>query len=240
MTTDTRPSAGEAGAAYPQSSFALPEGATDLLLIRHGQSAPMGVTDYPVTDDGHADPELSELGRAQAEHLAGRLADVGIAAIYVSTLRRTQQTAAPLAARTHLTPVADPDLCEVRLGEWEGGEFRRRAVAGDPLLVQLYAEGEWAVIPGAESNAAFDARVRAALERIRTAHPGQRVAVVCHGGVIGQVIGMATGAKGLTFMHCDNAAITQVVLHGEHWIVRRYNDTEHLGPAFAPVSQPVI
>ena len=52
--------------------------------------------------DGYADPELTAAGRAQADAVADRLAAERIDAIYVSPLRRTAETAAPLAARLEL------------------------------------------------------------------------------------------------------------------------------------------
>jgi phosphohistidine phosphatase SixA len=54
------------------------------------------------------DPPLTAAGEKRAKILASMLADSGVAAIYTSELHRTQQTAAPLAARTHLTPVVIP------------------------------------------------------------------------------------------------------------------------------------
>ncbi|MGQ0844082.1 MAG: histidine phosphatase family protein [Sporichthyaceae bacterium] len=228
----------QSGQTYAQYRFKVPEGATDVVLIRHGESAPMDAVDFPVTHEGQADPELSPYGREQAEALCARLLHVGIEAVYVSTLVRTQQTIAPLCAKTGLVPTIDADLREVRLGEWEGGEFRRRAIVRDPRMMELLAGGSWNLVPGAEDADGFGVRVRRALERIHAAHPNQRVAVVAHGGVIGQIIGMATGAGPLAFMACDNSSISQLVLHGEQWIVRRFNDTEHLGPALTQTSSP--
>jgi probable phosphoglycerate mutase len=193
---------------------------------------------HPVSADGHADPELSPEGRRQADLLAERLAEVTLDGIYVSSLRRTAETAAPLAARLGLTPAVEPDLREIHLGDWEGGTFRRLVAERDPRMRSLWHDGSWDVVPNGERPAVFAARVRAALSRIRDANPGRRVAVVCHGGVIGQAVALATGAGPLAFMQCDNASITQVILHGELWIVRRFNDTAHLGPAFTPVSPP--
>lgn len=187
---------------------------------------------------GHADPALSPEGRRQAEALADRLAAVRLDAIYVSTLCRTAQTAAPLAARLGLTPLVEPGLREIHLGDWEGGTFRRLVAERDPRMRRLWHEGSWDVIPNAEPAAVFAERVRGALERIRDANPGRRVAAVAHGGVIGQAVALATGAGPLAFMQCDNASVTQLVLHGHLWIVRRFNDTAHLGPAFTEQSPP--
>jgi broad specificity phosphatase PhoE len=61
------------------------------------------------TPEGEQDPDLTEEGRQAAELLARRLTPERPAAIYVSTYKRTQQTAAPLAARLGLTPIVyDP------------------------------------------------------------------------------------------------------------------------------------
>ena len=91
-----------APASYPQSGFPEIPGSADILLIRHGQSEPyVPGTPFPLVE-GHADPALTPAGQEQAALLADRLATARIDAIYVSTLRRTAQTAAPLAARLGL------------------------------------------------------------------------------------------------------------------------------------------
>jgi probable phosphoglycerate mutase len=195
--------------------------------------------DFPANAEGQADPELSPLGAEQARLMGERLAEAGLAAIYVTSLRRTQQTAEVLAKLTGLEPRIEPDLREIFLGEWEGGEFRRRAEVRDPRMVQLLAGAGWDVVPGAEPAEKFATRVHAALARIHEAHPGERVAVISHGGVIGQALALATGARALAFMACDNASICQLILHGDNWIARRYNDTQHLGPAFTAAAAPL-
>jgi len=223
---------------YPQYRFRIPEGACDLLLVRHGESAAMPTGGFPKTESGQADPELSPMGREQAVLVSARLAKANLDALYVSSLRRTHQTIAPLVDRVGLKPTIDPDLREVELGEWEGGEFRRLANEKDPRMMRVLRGGGWAEVPGGEDAAAFAARVRGAIERIAAAHPDQRVGVVCHGGVIGQIIALATGASTMAFMGCDNSSISQVIVHGEHWMVRRFNDTEHLSPAFTTAADP--
>lgn len=54
------------------------------------------------------DAPLSEAGRQRAECLANTLADARIQQIFTSDLQRTQQTAAPLAEKLRLKPVAIP------------------------------------------------------------------------------------------------------------------------------------
>jgi phosphohistidine phosphatase SixA len=56
----------------------------------------------------HVNPPLSVAGRARAESLAVTLRNAGITVIVTTQQFRTQQTAAPLAAALHITPVSVP------------------------------------------------------------------------------------------------------------------------------------
>jgi 2,3-bisphosphoglycerate-dependent phosphoglycerate mutase len=213
---------------YRQQRFARPQGATEILLVRHGESR-AATTEAPLPlVDGHGDPELHEAGRVQAQRLAERLRREAIAAVYVTNLRRTTETAAPLCAHLGLTPIVEPDLREVFLGEWEGGVLRMKAHANDPLYQQLIAQQRWDVIPGAESRQALNTRVTRALERIRTRHPDELVVAVAHGGVIGHILAQATGARRFAFNGADNGSISHIVLVGEQILLRRFNDSSHL------------
>jgi 2,3-bisphosphoglycerate-dependent phosphoglycerate mutase len=215
---------------YHQRQFALPPGATEVILVRHGASAPAVPGEpFPLLD-GHGDPPLAPEGEAQSEAVAARLAGEGLSALFVTPLQRTHRTAAPLAERTGLPPVAVPDLREVSLGEWEGGEFRIRMAHGDPVALQAVAEERWEVIPGAETMEAFAQRVRAGIDAVVAASgPDARVAAVVHGGVIGEACRQATDSRPFAFVHSDNGSLTRiVVLPGRQWLLRSFNDTAHL------------
>ncbi len=213
--------------AYRQIRFRRPPGATELVLIRHGESAPFSPdAPFPLRD-GHGDPPLAAVGHRQAEAVGRHLASEPIEAIYVTTLQRTHQTAAPLAATLGLEPAVIPELREVHLGEWEGGALRQRATVGDPIFEQMMREQRWDVIPGAEPHAAFLQRVRTGIEEIHRRHPDQVVAVVAHGGVIGLILAEAVRASGFAFS-ADNASISRLVVHGERWTLRGFNDVRHL------------
>ena len=138
-----------------------------------------------------------------------RLATEPFDGLYVSTLQRTGQTAAPLVARSGMTPVVDPDLREIFLGEWEGGLLRQKAHDRDPVIEQVWREERWDVIPGAESREVFGGRLRHAIERIAAAHPGGRVVVFSHGAAIGEILAQASGSKPFAFLNADNASISR-------------------------------
>jgi probable phosphoglycerate mutase len=95
-----------------QLSFARPPGGTSILLVRHGESIPARADAPFALMGGHGDPELDPRGVAQAERVGARLArpvfGESISAIYVTTLRRTAETAAPLASRLGLEPMVEP------------------------------------------------------------------------------------------------------------------------------------
>lgn len=213
---------------FRQYRFTPPPKATTVFLVRHGESAPAVPGQPFALRDGHGDPDLHPDGERQAHLTAARLAVEPLDAIYVTTLVRTHQTAAPLAAALGIDPVVEADLREVFLGEWEGGHFRERAAAGDPIFAEIFAQERWDVIPGAEPHEEFARRTQSGLQRIVAAHTGGRVAVFTHGGVIGQLLHHATGASRFAFSSADNASISEIVVDGDRQILRRFNDTSHL------------
>ncbi len=226
---------------FRQHRFVPAGDACEILLVRHGESAPfVDGESFPLVG-GHADPPLHPDGHRQAEQVAARLVATGerIAAIYVTTLQRTAQTAAPLARRLGLEPKVEPELREVYLGQWEGGLLRKKVADGDPIAQRLYEEQRWDVIPDGESADEFAARVRRGIERIAKAHPGELVVAVVHGGVIGQVMNLAARTDGFAFNGADNASISHLVVDPHRWIVRCYNDTSHLSSRFSTAPEPL-
>jgi len=218
------------GSGFEQRPLAVPAGATEVLLIRHGASAPAvpGVM-FPLLD-GRSDPPLSDAGHGQARAVATRLAAEGeLSRLFVSGLQRTVQTAAPLAKATGLEPTVVPDLAEVRLGDWEGGEYRVRVGRQDPIALAVVTEQRWDVIPGAETMESLRARVRAGIESV-VAETGPGVAaVVAHGAVIGELCRQATDSRPFAFVHSDNGSISRLIISSDgSWLLRSFNDIAHL------------
>lgn len=106
------------------------DGGMRLILVRHGQTS--SNVDH-LLDTAEPGADLTEEGRRQARALVERLADEPIAAIHVSTLVRTQQTAAPLAAERGLTPTVRAEGREIEAGTLE--------MSGAHEDVRTYVEG---------------------------------------------------------------------------------------------------
>jgi len=224
--------------SFEQSPYELPPGSTEVVLVRHGASeaAVVGAR-FPLVD-GHSDPALSENpGKAQAAMVAERLKGEEIAGIFATTLRRTRETAAPLAAELGMEPQVLFELREVFLGDFEGGEYRIRAGRGDPIIQQVFAEERWDAIPNGESFAELGARVRAGIEQIvATVGPETTAVAFVHGAVIGELCRQATDSRPFGFVHSDNGSISRLVVDGDgRWLLRSFNDIAHLtiktGPA---------
>lgn len=216
--------------AFHQHPFSLPPGATEVILVRHGASeAAIDGVRFPVVD-GRADPALSEAGLEQAQAVAERLAGEGAELLYVSPLRRTQETARPLAEAIGLEPTVLDELIEVYLGIFDAGEYRVRFARGDPVIQQVFAEQRWDAIPEAESLESLGHRVRAAVERIvAETGPDATAVAVAHGAVIGELCRQATESRPFAFVHADNGSISRLVIQPDgQWLLRSFNDIAHL------------
>ena len=223
---------------YRQHKFEAPRGATEIILVRHGESrAATADNPFPLVE-GQGDPELAPQGRQQAVAVAERLKHLPITAVYVTSLQRTVETAAPLCAHLVMAHRVDPDLREVHLGDWEGGKFRIMIHENHPLCVKMHEEQRWDVIPGAESREALQERIGRGLNRIVQAHPNELIVAVLHGGVIGHIIAEATGSAPFAFNGCDNGSISRVVMVDGKIVIRGFNDVSHLSTAETLASLP--
>ena len=152
---------------------------TTVLLVRHGQTPTTGKL-LPGRAGGL---HLSEAGQAQAQGVADRLAGgAKIAAIYASPLERTRETAAPLAAALGIKVKADKGLLEADVGDWTGHELKAVSKTPEWKVVHSYPSGFR--FPGGESFVEMQTRIVSALERLRSAHPGETIACFSHADTI--------------------------------------------------------
>jgi probable phosphoglycerate mutase len=160
---------------------------TELLLVRHGE------TDWNAESrwQGQADPSLNALGRQQAEALAGELAGERFDAVYSSDLRRALETATIVSERLAVPVVPLSGLREIDVGSWSGltVDEVRECLPGGLERLQAHGYG-W---DGGETPDELQRRVVRALREIVAAHPGGRVLVVTHGGVVRAIGAEAAG-----------------------------------------------
>jgi probable phosphoglycerate mutase len=174
----------------------------DLLLIRHARP------ERRETRDGSpADPPLSPQGRQEAALLTRWLARERLDRLLASPMRRARETAAPLARARGLEVTIEPRVAE----------FDQHSPAYVPLE-ELKAEDPeaWrAFVQGGYGEGldleAFRRDVVDALEEIVAGSPGQRVAVVCHGGVINYWTAHVLGLPPRLFFAPDYASVSRFV-----------------------------
>lgn len=153
-----------------------------LLLLRHGQT-PANVSG--ILDTAAPGPGLTDLGARQAQAAADALADRGIERLYVSRLRRTHDTVAPLAGARGLQPVELPGLHEIEAGSLEGRSDREAVHEYlDTAFAWAFGDDERAM-PGGERGGEFFARFDADIARIAgETGPDGTALVVSHGAAI--------------------------------------------------------
>lgn len=162
---------------------------THLIVIRHGETA----WNRERRLQGQLDIPLNDTGRAQARALAEVLAGEPIDAVYTSDLSRAAQTAAPLAQALGLSARAEPRLRERCYGDLEGMTYAEVAQHRPEDFARWQARIPDYAPPGGESLREFHERAVDVALSLSRRHPGERIALVAHGGVLDCLYREATG-----------------------------------------------
>jgi broad specificity phosphatase PhoE len=207
----------------------MPE-VTEVLLIRHGQQY---IPDLEKATTGDwIDPPLSEHGQAQAKLLAASLSTLKIDHIFCSPLKRARETAQPMAEMQRLEVEVVNDLREVEVFRDVPPEQTAREAFGDDLLravrQRMLTERNWDVYPLSESSYDFRKRTINAVEAAIARNAGERIAIVCHGGVINAYMGHIIGSRYDMFFRPAHTAINVAVAGGDRRVPRSLNDVHHL------------
>jgi len=205
---------------------------TRVVLVRHGDSVhkAQGVIGGPQGCGG-----LTALGHEQAAQLASKLAiqavDWGSIAVYSSTLRRAQQTAAPIADRLGVRADADCGLCTWHMPPYADGmpidELNRDHSVDDGGVFRPFQHDN-------ETWAELLTRVTRTLIDIAHRHRGGTIVVVAHAETVAASFG-GLGLLGHYYpfepANVRNAAITEWVTDDEparfppaRWTLVRFND----------------
>lgn len=203
-----------------------------LYLIRHAEAEGNALGQIM----GQRDLPLTERGRRQAAALAGALRARGLTltAVYASDLRRTMETAQPLAEACGApAPLPRPGLRELGRGVLEGrGHVEAAELRRLPGVVESF-----------EPEEAIVARIALIGAELRRAAAAADVAAVAHGGSLGRLLRLYLGLPvriptGPTLpgqagprFRLDNTGVTALAFAGGEVTVLFTNALDHLqGP----------
>ncbi|MBE0686140.1 MAG: histidine phosphatase family protein, partial [Anaerolineaceae bacterium] len=184
---------------------------TKILLIRHGD------TDF--VDEalaGHIDSPINDEGVIQSLRVAEALKHLSINAIYASPLKRTQETAQPLAKLLKLDVKINQELNQVNFGDWQGLSFDELI---QDLNWRIFQENPaLAKIPGGEDGLMVRERVSTAIVKLISQHPQDGIiAIFSHGSIVRHTISHLIGLplENLNQIRIAPASISTVAISGE-------------------------
>jgi 2,3-bisphosphoglycerate-dependent phosphoglycerate mutase len=204
--------------------------ATNVLLIRHGQSKGNAERRF----GGHTATPLSARGRNQAEATARTLKSESLTAIYSSDLARAMETAKPLANMTGLTVQGTSAFRERDVGVMEGLTFEDAAQQHPEQYAALLRRDFEYVLSGGESYRQLLDRAVQKLDAIIEEHRGGRIALFSHTGTICILALHLMGALDApelkpVWISSANCGITRFELRDDGFVrVLAVNDTSHL------------
>jgi broad specificity phosphatase PhoE len=203
-------------------------GAAEVLFVRHAEP------DYDAVyaDESPLDPPLTAKGREQAMLLAAQLERSPVDGVYSSTMRRAAETAAYIASVQGLPVARLDDLREIDYNPdaLEHMDDGGPSLAGD-LARRFVATPRWDSLPGFEPSRTFRRRVIESIESIISRYPGERVIIVCHGGVINAYLSMLLGIQRDVFFMPAHASVSTLRSSGDLYAVVQLNDVAHLSSA---------
>lgn len=203
---------------------------TRVILVRHGETT----ANHEQRWYGALDAPLTERGRLQVqatgERFRRRREQEPVDAIYVSPLPRARSTAAAIAEALGMEPIVEEGLREFSIGDWEGRTFHD--LMENEQLWQRWAQDPTFAPPNGESPASFGKRAIETVQSLAERHPGQRIVLVTHGGVISCVLDAWVGDRSGDWIRWDphNCAVSELVWDGERWRAESINDVSHLPP----------
>jgi probable phosphomutase (TIGR03848 family) len=168
-----------------------------VLLVRHGRTTANAAGVLAGRTPG---VRLDDVGRAQAERTAERLAVVPVAGVVTSPMERCRETARIILARQPpgVRPSVASGITEADYGDWQGRPLAE--LAREPLWSVVQSRPSEAVFPGGESMAAMQRRSVAAIRRrdnsFETEHgPGAIWVAVSHADIIKSILADALGME---------------------------------------------
>lgn len=203
----------------------------ELWLIRHALPVRVDATDR---SDTPADPGLSGEGHQQAALLAAAWGGFGLDGVVSSPLARARETAAPLAAAAG---IAEVPVIE-GLKEFDShlpSYVPIEELRADPVRWQEAVE-LW-LSPEAEAERqAFREVVVTAVDSLVAEAGFERLAVVCHGGVINAYLSTVLNLPGTMFFEPAYTSVSRVIAEPSHRLLVSVNESSHLGRLVVPAT----
>ncbi|MCK4548481.1 MAG: histidine phosphatase family protein [Candidatus Eisenbacteria sp.] len=199
-----------------------------IYLARHGQTEwNHGVSRYC----GATDVELNETGKAQAQHLAERLKETRLQAIYSSPLKRALLTAQIVGDRLNLPVTVDEGFREIHYGVWEGLTHAR--ILSGYADIRAQWEGDPATVkpPGGETGIEVAERALASLRRILEEEKHERFLIVSHKTVHRLILCACLGVDLTDYRRrfsLGNAALSALEHDQSSFLLGLHNDKCHL------------
>ena len=203
------------------------DGVMEVLLIRHGQQ----ISDIATGED-FRDPPLSEQGRQQAQALGEAYKNVQFDAVYASPLQRAHDTAKALAGHHGIELTVIDDLREHEVfRDLPDGKAVQETMRGELLRALssgLVNEQSADAYPYSEGSREFRNRSVNAIEQAIWSQRAQRIAIVCHAGVINAYVSHVMKSPYDFVFGPDHTAVSVVDAFENRRMVRRLNDSHHL------------
>jgi probable phosphoglycerate mutase len=202
---------------------------TFIYFIRHGETVMTPTRKFSGT--GSIDPELTQEGLDQADLVAEEAVKLGADVLIASPLKRTRQTAEAISRTTGLEITFDESWYELSFGDWDGKSIEE-VKEEDPDAYQAWLNSTAYAPNGGESYDEASVRIEEALEKLVAEHPGKKVIVVTHNGVIKTAIKLAMGAPAEAVFHIDASpcSISSISIWPSDGLraVRSVNERGHL------------
>jgi alpha-ribazole phosphatase len=165
---------------------------TRLFIWRH----PEVVGSYEGRFWGHSDVGLTVRGKAQVNTIAKRMSAEKLSAVYCSDLQRARLAAEAVgrAQRPRQKPSPRPEFRELGLGDWEGMTYEEIHKKYPNELSQRQEDLASFRIYGGESLTDLAERVLPAFAELVASHPGGRICLITHAGVIRVILTEIMGA----------------------------------------------
>jgi len=198
----------------------------ELIVVRHGET----VWNAEGRQQGHLDGDLNELGKRQAEAIADRLAREAFDALYSSDLARACQTARYIARKTGHEILTDSRLRERHLGIFQGLTMTEVQQRYPDAFARFGSGDPDYVIPDGESARQRHDRTVGCVAEIAARHPGQRLVIVAHGGVLDGLLrhALAIPLDAPRRYKLFNASLNTLFVQDGIWQLGTWGDVSHL------------